>query len=157
MLPSRISLTSIALFASFASFAASNALAQNTDPLRPPTVIPIDGEAAPKLIAYAPLAGPLARGVAIIEHRTEHARMLPVFGPGAAQASPRIAHLHVTVDDLPLQWAHTSADPIILVGLKPGKHAVLLEVADPNHKILTSTKVEFVFPDLKRAASHDGH
>ena len=133
------------------------AMAQNADPLRPPTVLPVDNEPPPKLIAYAPLEAPLARGVAIIQHRTEHARMLPIFGPGSAQASPRAAHLHVTLDDLPMQWAHTSPDPIILVGLKPGKHTVLLEVADPTHKILTSTRVDFVFPDLKKAQSHEGH
>ena len=67
----------------------------------------------------------------------------------------------MTVDDLPLLWAHTSADPIVLVGLKPGKHTVLLEVADPTHKILASTTVSFIFPDLKKAEAkaeaHSGH
>jgi len=151
------SIPMLALTALAASFGVPAALAQSADPLRPATVIPIENEPSPRLIAYPPLEAPLARGVAIIQHRVEHARMLAVFGPGAAQASPRIAHLHVTLDDLPMQWAHTSADPIILVGLKPGKHKVLLEVADPTHKILTSTTVDFVFPDLKSAPPHSAH
>jgi hypothetical protein len=32
-----------------------------------------------------------------------------VFGAGALQASPRIGHLHVIVDDLPWWWADAKA------------------------------------------------
>jgi hypothetical protein len=112
----------------------------------PPALLPLESETAPKLIAYPPLAEPLARGVVIIQYRAEHARILPVFGKAAADVSPRIGHLHVTVDDWKGTWAHTSEDPIILVGLTPGPHKILLEVADPTHKILTSTTVSFIVP-----------
>jgi hypothetical protein len=112
----------------------------------PAAILPLESETAPKLIAYPPLAEPLARGVVIIQYRMEHARIMPVFGKAAADVSPRLGHLHVTVDDWKGTWAHTSEDPIILVGLAPGTHKILLEVADPTHKILTSTTVSFMVP-----------
>lgn len=115
----------------------------------PAPILPLDSQAAPQLIAYPPLAAPLARGVVIIQYRAEHARIMPVFGKEAQEVSPRLGHLHVTVDDWKGTWAHTSEDPIILVGLTPGAHQVLLEVADPTHKILTSTVVSFVVPPTK--------
>ncbi|WCM53605.1 DUF6130 family protein [Pseudomonas sp. WJP1] len=132
--------------------------AADTD--HPPAILPLESETAPRLIAYPPLAEPLARGVVIIQYRTEQARIMPVFGKAAADVSPRLGHLHVTVDDWKGTWAHTSEDPIILVGLTPGAHKVLLEVADPTHRILTSTTVSFTVPDKQLAATPhagDGH
>ncbi|EJM88716.1 hypothetical protein PMI34_03261 [Pseudomonas sp. GM74] len=117
----------------------------------PPAILPLESETAPTLIAYPPLAEPLARGVVIIQYRAEHARIMPVFGKAAVEVSPRLGHLHVTVDDWKGTWAHTSEDPIILVGLTPGTHKVLLEVADPTHKILTRTTVSFIVPQKKPA------
>lgn len=116
------------------------------EPQQPPALLPLASEAAPMLIAYPPLAEPLARGVVIIQYRTEHTRIMPVFGKAAVPVSPRLGHLHVTVDDWQGTWAHTSEDPIILVGLTPGAHQVLLEIADPTHTVLTSTTVNFVVP-----------
>lgn len=116
------------------------------DPQQPPALLPLVSEAAPRLMAYPPLAEPLARGVVIIQYRTEHTRIMPVFGKAAVPVSPRLGHLHVTVDDWQGTWAHTSEDPIILVGLTPGAHRVLLEIADPTHTVLTSTTVNFVVP-----------
>ena len=132
--------------------------AADTD--HPPAILPLESETAPKLIAYPPLAEPLARGVVIIQYRTEHARIMPVFGKAAADVSPRLGHLHVTVDDWKGTWAHTSEDPIILVGLTPGAHKVLLEVADPTHRILTRTTVNFTVPQKEPTAgsqADDGH
>ncbi|BAN49168.1 DUF6130 family protein [Metapseudomonas resinovorans] len=142
----------------FGCLAASTQGATDTNP--PPAILPLASEVAPRIIAYPPLAEPLARGVVIIQYRTEHARIMPVFGKEAGEVSPRLGHLHVTVDDWKGTWAHTSEDPIILVGLVPGPHRILLEVADPTHKILTSTTVNFVVPATKPAdAPHmdEGH
>lgn len=126
---------------------AMNAYAQTeADAQQPPALLPLASEAAPMLIAYPPLAEPLARGVVIIQYRTEHTRIMPVFGKAAVPVSPRLGHLHVTVDDWQGTWAHTSEDPIILVGLTPGAHKVLLEIADPTHTVLTSTTVNFIVP-----------
>jgi hypothetical protein len=115
----------------------------------PPAVLPLESETVPALIAYPSLAEPLTRGVVIVQYRTERTRIMPVFGKAAVEVSPRLGHLHVTVDDWKGTWAHTSEDPIILVGLTPGAHKVLLEVADPTHKILTSTTVSFRVPEKK--------
>jgi hypothetical protein len=121
---------------------------------RPPAVIPLESEPAPKLVAYPPLASALARGVAIIQFRTEHLRVLPVFGRNAVDVSPQLGHVHLTVDDWPGTWAHTSQDPIILVGLKPGAHKVVLELADPNHKILAREEVVFTVAGQDATAPH---
>lgn len=122
----------------------------------PPPILPLESESSPELLAYPPLAAPLARGVVIIQYRSEHTRIMPVFGKAAAEVSPRLGHLHVTVDDWKGTWAHTSEDPIILVGLTPGPHKVLLEVADPTHKILTSTTVNFVVPQTQTTDASSG-
>lgn len=124
------------------------------DANRPPAILPLASEAAPKLIPYPPLPEPLARGVVIVQFRTEHFRVMPLFGKTAVELSPRIGHLHVTVDDAPGTWAHTSEDPIIVVGLTPGAHKLRLELADPNHKILATEIVPVTVPDLKAPASH---
>ena len=112
----------------------------------PPAVIPVESEPAPKLVAYPPLAEALARGVVIVQFRTENFRVIPVFGTNAVDVSPRVGHLHVTVDDWHGTWAHTSPDPIILVGLKPGPHKLVLELADPSHTTLAKETVVVTVP-----------
>jgi len=121
---------------------------------RPPAILPLASEPAPKLIPYPPLAEPLARGVVIVQFRTEHFRVMPLFGKAAVEISPRVGHLHVTIDDAHGTWAHTSEDPIIVVGLTPGPHRLRLELADPNHKILATETVAVTVPDLRAPASH---
>ncbi|MBT2321533.1 hypothetical protein J7E62_04060 [Variovorax paradoxus] len=125
-----------------------------TDASRPAPVIPLESEAPPKLFVYPPLAAPLARGVVVIQYRTENTRVIPVFGKNAVNVSPRLGHLHVTVDDWPGTWGHTSGDPIILVGLKPGMHKMLIELADPDHKIVAADTVSFTVPE-KASKSHE--
>ena len=71
---------------------------------------------------------------------------MPVFGPAAASVSPRIGHLHVTVDDTPWHWAHTSNDPVIVAPLTPGPHKILLELVDANHMVLAQESVKFEVP-----------
>ncbi|CAN7641479.1 DUF6130 family protein [Variovorax sp. LjRoot290] len=126
-----------------------------TDIGRPAAVIPLESEPPPKLVVYPPLVEPLARGVVIVQHRTENLRIIPVFGKNAAEVSPRVGHLHVTVDDRPGTWAHTSGDPIIVVGLKPGVHKMLIELADPSHKILASETIAVTVPEQKASRSHE--
>ena len=55
----------------------------------------------------------------------ENVHIVPVFGAGALNVSPRVGHLHITVDDLPWHWADTSDNNTIdVVGLPPGQHKV---------------------------------
>ena len=126
------------------------------DSVQPPAVLPLASEPAPKLIAYPPIADALARGVVIIQFRAEHVRVMPVFGKKAVEVSPQLGHLHVTVDDWQGTWAHTSEDPVIVVGLTPGPHKIRLEIADPGHKILASETVSFAVPPGKEEKAH-GH
>ena len=136
----------VAVAAAGALFCLTAAAQTATEAGRPAAVLPLAAEAPPKLVVYPPLAEPLARGVVILQYRTENLRVIPIFGMGALEVSPRVGHLHVTVDDRPGTWAHTSGDPIIVVGLEPGVHKMLIEVADPVHKILTSETVAVTVP-----------
>ena len=95
-----------------------------------------------------PLPGPLAKGVVFIPYQVENLRILPVGGPAAANVSPRIGHLHITVDDLPWQWAdYGQSNTIILVGMPSGQHKVLIELVDPEGKVFTGQTVTFDSPD----------
>ena len=133
---------------------AMTAFAQSTkDTCGPTSVIPLTGEEPPaKIIIFAPLAEPLAsRGVAIIQYCAQNLHLVPVFGPNALAVSPRVGHLHVTVDDASWVWADASGNPIILMGLRPGPHKVLIELADANHRILDKGLVTFVVPEKSAA------
>jgi hypothetical protein len=133
---------------------AVTAFAQSAkDTCGPTPVIPLTSEEPPaKIITYPPLAEPLAsRGVAIIQYCTQSLHLVPVFGPNALAASPRVGHIHVTVDDASWVWADASGNPIILMGLRPGPHKVLIELADANHRILDKGLVTFVVPEKKAA------
>src|SRR5882672_2122520 len=67
--------------------------------------VEIKNEPAPRLIVDPPLPEGLALGILWIQYRVENLRIVPVFGEGAAKVSPRVGHLHVTVDELPWWWA----------------------------------------------------
>lgn len=134
---------------------AMTAVAQNpTDKCRPAQVIPLaDGSEPPAKIAVdPPLPGPLAsRGVAIIQYCAQNLHLAPVFGPNALAVSPRVGHVHVRLDDAPWVWADASGNPIILMGLPPGPHKVLLELEDANHHTLDQGTVNFVVPEKSAA------
>ena len=112
-------------------------------------LIAIENEAPAKLIVDPPLPEPLSKGHVFIQYRTENLRVLPVFGKGALEVSPRIGHLHITVDNASWHFVEASGETIILVGLEPGSHKVLIELADPTHKVITSKTVTFVLPNPK--------
>jgi hypothetical protein len=129
---------------------ATGALAQSAgDSSNPPVFFPIKNEPAPKLIVDSPLPEPLARGAVLIPYRTENFRILPLFGEAASNVSPRVGHLHVTVDDAPWRWADTGSgtNTIVVVGLPPGQHKVKLELASPEHDIFTGQTVTFTVPE----------
>ena len=112
----------------------------------PSPLIAIDNEAPAKLIVDPPLPGPLAQGRVFIQYRTENLRVVPVFGKGALEVSPRIGHIHVTVDDLPWHFIDASGETVVVVGLEPGPHQVLIELADPTHHVIDSKAVRFTVP-----------
>src|SRR5476649_338497 len=109
-------------------------------------LVAIENEPPPKLIVDPPLPEQLARGLVFIQYRTENLRVVPVFGKGALDVSPRIGHVHITVDDAPWHFVDASGETIIVVGLEPGPHKVLIELADPTHHVIDSKAVSFDIP-----------
>lgn len=109
--------------------------------------LPLDNEPPVRLIVGRPLPGPLARGALLIPYEVENVRLMPVVGPAAMHVSPRVGHLHVSVDDLPWRWADASGDGTIVVnGFPPGPHKVLIEIAAPDHRVLAGETVAFTIP-----------
>jgi Family of unknown function (DUF6130) len=144
--------TCLIVVAASSIFAAA-AMAQTAKDIRGPSpVVAVENEPPPKLIVDPPLAEPLSRGLVFIQYRTENLRVVPVFGKGALDVSPRIGHIHVTVDDLPWHFVDASGETIIVVGLNPGPHKVLVELADPTHKVITKETVVFTVPEHQMPA-----
>jgi Family of unknown function (DUF6130) len=134
---------------------ATSAFAQSARDIRGGSpYIAIENEPAPKLIVDPPLPEGLAQGIFWAQYRVENLRIVPVFGAGAVQASPRIGHLHITVDDLPWWWADASDNNTVdIAGLPPGPHKVQLELVDANHNVFPGQVVTLTFtvPDYDRA------
>lgn len=118
----------------------------------PSPLLAIEDEPPPRLVVDPPLAEPLAHGKVFIQYRTENLRLLPVFGLGALDVSPRIGHVHITVDDAGWHFVDASGETVILVGLDPGPHKVLFELANPVHQVIISEAIEFIVPGETRPA-----
>lgn len=89
---------------------ATAAFAQSAKDIRGPSpLVAIENEAPPKLIVDPPLPEQLAKGLVFIQYRAENLRIVPVFGKGALDVSPRIGHLHLTVDDAPWHFVEPAA------------------------------------------------
>jgi hypothetical protein len=113
--------------------------------------VEIEKEPAPKLIVDAALPEGLANpaGAFWAQYRVENVRLLPVFGERALNASPRIGHLHISVDDLPWLWADSSDNNTVdIAGFPPGQHKVKIELVDANHNVFPgqSKTITFTIP-----------
>jgi hypothetical protein len=107
-----------------------------------------------RLIVAPPLTEALARGLAVIQYRADNLRIVPIYGPAALSVVPRIGHIHVTLDEARWHWVDASGEPLIIQGLAPGPHRILLELADPTHRVIDSQTVNFEIPDdLHRQAT----
>ncbi len=113
----------------------------------PSSLLAIENEPAPILIVDPPLPGPLAQGKVFIQYRTENLRVLPVFGKGAMDVSPRLGHVHITVDDAPWHFIDSSGETLVVVGLRPGVHALRIDLANPLHEVIATQTVSFTVPD----------
>ncbi len=106
-------------------------------------------EPPPKLFVDPPLPEGLAQGIVWIQWRVENLNVVPVFGKGAVNTSPRVGHLHVHVDDVGWWWADPSnVNTIDIAGLTEGPHKVRLELVNPNHEPFPgqSKTVTFTIP-----------
>jgi hypothetical protein len=65
---------------------------------------------------------------------------------GALQVSPRVGHLHISVDDLPWLWVEASDNNTIdIARLPPGPHKVKIELVDANHMVFPGQVVTLTF------------
>ena len=140
------------------TFLATIAFAQSAREIRGPSpYVPVENEPAPKLIVDDPLPEGLAIGVYWAQYRVENLRIVPVFGAGAVNASPRIGHLHVIVDDLPWWWADASDNNTVdIANFPPGQHKVRILLVDANHNVFTGQEVThtFVIPESVTPHKH---
>jgi hypothetical protein len=130
---------------------ATSAFAQSAREIRGASpYVAIENEPAPRLIVDPPLPEGLALGVFWAQYRVENLHIAPVFGAGAVQASPRVGHLHVIVDDLPWWWADASDNNTVdIANLPPGPHKVKIELVNANHEVIPgqSKTVAFTIPN----------
>jgi uncharacterized protein DUF6130 len=120
----------------------------------------IKDEPPPKLIVDPPLPNLLAQGVVWVQWRVENVNIVPVFGKGALNVSPRVGHLHIHMDDLPWLWADASnLNTIDLAGVPPGPHKLLIELANPNHEVFPgqSKTIAFTIPKPTSGAGPHAH
>ena len=138
-----------AVIAMAIALCALSAAAQTAKEVKGATpLVAVPNEAPAKLIVDQPIPEQLALGRVFIQYRTEHLRILPVFGSAALAVSPRLGHLHYYVDGQSWPIVDTSGETVVLVGMKPGLHTVKLELADATHKPIpgASQVVEFTVP-----------
>jgi hypothetical protein len=145
-----------------ATVLATGAFAQSAKEIRGASpYVGIKNEPAPRLTVDPPLPEGLANGIFWAQYRVENLRIVQVFGPEARQVSPRVGHLHITVDDLPWWWADASDNNTVdIAGLPPGEHKVKIELVDPDHNVFPGQvkTLRFTVP-ARQAASRDprGH
>lgn len=118
----------------------------------------INNEPAPRLFVDDPLPDLLDRGVVWIQWRAENVHIVPVFGKGALNASPRVGHLHVQVDDVPWWWADASnINTIDLAGMPPGAHKIRIDLVDANHQVFPGQSKTVTFTVPKGASGAHAH
>src|SRR4051812_24527044 len=147
-------LRSVSVRIIIAYLVAASAVAQTAKEVRGAAAVePLQNEPPAKIIIDPPLAEPLSRGWVVIQYRTENLHVVPVFGPAALAVSPRVGHVHVTVDDAPWVWADASGEPVALTGLSPGPHTVLVQLESANHQLLDQGAVKFTVPAAPSAVA----
>jgi hypothetical protein len=105
-----------------------------------------------------PLPEGLVQGVFWAQYRVENLHIAPVFGKGALNASPRLGHLHVIVDDLPWWWADASDNNTVdIAGLPPGPHKVKILLVNANHEAIPGQSKVFSFTIPEGAGGGHGH
>jgi hypothetical protein len=113
----------------------------------PAPLVALQNEPPARLIVDPPIPSELAQGRVVIQYWTENLRIRPVYGAAALDVSPRLGHIHVTVDG-GWRWADASDEPLIINKLPPGPHTVLIELVLPTHHTIDSQLVSVVVPKL---------
>jgi hypothetical protein len=121
---------------------------ENVNGFSPPAVVPLASQPPARLIVDAPHPESLAAGRVVLRYRAENLRIMPVYGPAALDVSPRVGHVHVTVDDGPWRWVDASGEPLIINKLAPGPHKILIELVGPTHQVIEGKTINFTVPQL---------
>jgi Family of unknown function (DUF6130) len=84
-----------------------------------------------------------------IQWRVENVHIVPVFGKGALNLSPRLGHLHIQVDDV--RWWRADASNINKIdGGRDahGPHKIRIDLVNANHEVFPSQSktVTFTIP-----------
>ncbi|MGC9941040.1 MAG: DUF6130 family protein [Verrucomicrobiota bacterium] len=109
-------------------------------------LVPLQNEPPAKIIIDPPLVEALSFGLLVIQYRAENLHILPIFGPHALAVLPRVGHIQITVDDAVCHWADASGNPIIINGLAPWRHKILIQLMNANHQEIDQGKVEVTIP-----------
>ena len=130
----------VVLLFAVAMISGAGASAQTSTPTKEPPA---------KLIVDPPLPDLLAKGIVWITWRVENVVIGTESGKDALNASPRVGHLHIHVDDLPWLWAHMSPAPIDVALLPPGPHMIRIELVNAVHQSVPeqSKTVTFTIPE----------
>ena len=121
-------------------------------------LLEIKNEPAAKLIVDPPLPDLMDLGVVLIQWRAENVHIVPVFGKGALNLSPRVGHLHVHMDDLPWLWADFSdINTIDLAGVPPGPHKIVIELVNANHEVFPGQAKTIAFTVPKGTSRTHSH
>jgi len=146
--------------AAVAAVLATSAFGQSAKEVRGASpYIAVENEPVPRLIVDPPVPEALAKGVFWAQYRVENIRIVQVFGAGARQVSPRVGHLHITVDDLPWWWADASDNNTVdIAGLPAGPHKVRISLVDADHNVLPGQVVTLAFTVPEHGETgHGGH
>jgi hypothetical protein len=108
-----------------------------------------------QLIVESPAPDLLAKGIVWIPWRVENVHIGPVLGKDALNASPRVGHLHIYVDDLPWFWADFSNNPIDVAFLPPGPHKIRIELVNAIHQGVPGLSKIVTFTIPKGASSSE--
>lgn len=148
---SKIILGALAAAAAFA--VAAGAQDPIPEQFTTPDALPLQQpEPRAEIKVDAPDASVLARGGVYLRYHVTNMRIAPVLGAAALNVTPRLGHLHVTVDNLPWHWADFSGSPIVVFGLPPGPHTMQIALVDTNHKEIDQATVSFTIPGTKSGA-----
>jgi hypothetical protein len=109
----------------------------------------LTNEPPAKLTVDPPVPELLAQGIVWITWQAENVNIGPMSGKDALNASPRVGHLHIHVDNLPWLWAHMSTAPIDVALLPPGPHKIRIELVNAIHQGVPeqSKTVTFTIPE----------
>ena len=55
----------------------------------------------------------------------------------------------MTVDDATWHWADASGNPVIINGLAPGPHKILIQLVNANHQPIDKGTVQITLPAAK--------